>query len=81
MTGLLHCNSIEKSCLTGSLILICYNHRSQSVVMKISPFRTCYRTDLKSLPIIIGIHNHMVIDLRKKTSKKATACKAGHVKE
>ena len=81
MNGLLLCNSVEKSCLTGSLVLLCYNHRSQPVVMKISPFRTSCRTDLKSLPIIIGIHNRMVIDLRKKHQKKATACKAGQVKE
>ena len=49
--------------------------------MKISPFRTFSQIDLKSLPITIGIHNRMVIDLRKTTSKKATACKAGQDNE
>ena len=76
MNGLLLSNSVEKSCLTGSLVLLCYNRRSQPVVMKISPFRTSCRTDLKSQIFITAWSSTCV----KKHQKKATACKAGQVK-
>ena len=43
--------------------------------MKISPFRTSCQIDLKSLPMYIGIHNRMVIDLRKMISKRSNCLK------
>jgi hypothetical protein len=52
MNCLLHCNSVEKSCLTGSLVLLCYNRWLQPVVMEINPFRTSCRTNLKSQNLI-----------------------------
>ena len=50
-------------------------------VMKISPFRTCCKIDLKSLPITIGIHNRWSSTCGKRYQKKTTACKAGQDKE
>jgi hypothetical protein len=64
MNGFILYNFVEKSCLTGSLVIFSATTGYKPVVMKISPFRTSYQTDLKSLPIIIGIHNRKVIDLR-----------------
>ena len=81
MNGSVFLDFTEKFCLTGSLVLCSTTTGYKSVVMKICPFRTSCRTDLKSLPMYIGIHNRMVIDLRKTKSEKATACKAGHFKE
>lgn len=44
------CSLIAKSCLSGSMVIFYFGHRSQPEVMKISPFRTIYTNDLKSLP-------------------------------
>lgn len=66
MNCLLLCNSIEKSCLTGSLVLLCDNHRSQPVVMKISPFRTSCRTDLKSQIFITAWSSTCGKNIKKK---------------
>jgi len=48
MKGHFSYNHVVKSCLPGSLFILCFSHRLQPVVMKISPFRTSYRIDLKS---------------------------------
>jgi hypothetical protein len=48
MNSLFLFNFAIKSCLTGSFVLLYINHRLQPVVMKISPFMTNCRTDLKS---------------------------------
>jgi len=47
------------------------------VVMKISPFRTCCQTDLKSQNFITAWSS----TCGKRHQKKATACKAGQDKE
>ena len=71
--------TLSKSPALQAVVLYCVVTTGyKRVVMKISPFRTSCRTDLKSLPMYIGIHNRMVIDLRKKHPKKASACKAVH---
>jgi hypothetical protein len=48
MNGINFCNYVEKYCLSGRFGLLSANHRLQPVVMKISPFRTSCRNDLKS---------------------------------
>jgi len=48
MKGHFSYNHVVKSCLPGSLLILCFSHRLQPVVMKISRFRTSYRIDLKS---------------------------------
>ena len=42
MNGVIFCNFVEKSCLTGSLVSYVATTGYKPVVMKISPFRTSW---------------------------------------
>ncbi len=77
MNSRIFCNKIEKSCLTGSLTLFIATTGYKSVVMKISPFRTINRDDLKSQNFITAWSS----TCGKHHQKKETACKAGQVKD
>lgn len=66
---------MKNSALQAVLFFYVATPGYEPVVMKIRPFRSGCRTDLKSQ----DYHNRTVIDLRKTKSKKATACKAEQV--
>ena len=65
MNGLF-CRFIEKSCLSDSLVLLCFNHRLPTCGYENMSFQAKLANRFEKS----DFHNRMVIDLRKTTSKK-----------
>lgn len=67
MDGLIFCKIVEKSCITGSLFLLCFNHRLQTCGYDNKSIHDKLQNRLEKSDFL----NRVVFDLRKTESIKS----------